>query len=97
MFQWRKGNLKNNLILISFTVLLLCAALNIRYILAALGKVLSLASPVLYGLAIAYVLNILMRVLEDKVFAFMKRAKRKFVHKMIRPISLILTLAIFLD
>ena len=96
MFQWRKGNLKNNLILISFTVLLLCAALNIRYILAALGKVLSLASPVLYGLAIAYVLNILMRILEDKVFAFMKRAKRKFVHKMIRPISLILTLAIFL-
>ncbi len=96
MFQWRKGNLKNSFILISFTVLLLCAALNIRYIWELLGKVVSLVSPVLTGLAIAYVLNILMRVFEEKVFFFMKRAKRKFVHKLIRPVALILTIAVFL-
>ncbi len=96
MWNFRKGNLKSICLVITFTVLLLCAAFNIQAVWEFVQRLFSFASPVLVGLAIAYVLNILMRGLENKVFFFMKRSKRKFVRKMLRPLALILTISIFL-
>ncbi len=96
MWQRYKGDLKKIFIVIAFTVALLFAAFNIDRLWTVLWRILSWLSPVFAGLAIAYVLNILMRVFEDRVFAFMKRAKRKFVRKMVRPVSLVLTFAVFL-
>ncbi len=96
MWRLRKGDLKNIFLVIGFTVLLIFLAVNISDLWKFFLKLLSFASPVLTGLAIAYVLNILMRLLEDRVFAFMKKSKRKFVRKMLRPLALVLTLIIFL-
>lgn len=95
MWRLRKGDLKNIFIVIAFTVLLLFAAFNFGFLWDAAWRVLSWFSPVIAGLAIAYVLNILMRAFEERVFAFMKRAKREFVRKMLRPLALILTLVVF--
>lgn len=96
MWKFRKGNVKDILLIITFTVLLLCAAFNFEAVWAFLLRLVSFTSPVFAGLAIAYVLNILLRGFENKVFFFMKRSKRKFVRKLLRPISLILTFAVFL-
>ncbi|MBQ8746935.1 MAG: AI-2E family transporter [Clostridia bacterium] len=96
MKRFPKAELKNTFIIITFTVLLLFAAFNIKLLWGVVWKALSWLSPVLAGLAIAYVLNILMRVFEDRVFAFMKRSKRKFVRNMLRPLSLVLTIIVFL-
>ena len=37
----------------------------------------------------------MMRGFEDKIFFFMKRSKRRFIRKLLRPVSLILTFAVF--
>ncbi len=96
MRRFPKGELKNTLIIITFTVLLLFAVFNIKLLWGVLWKVLLWLSPVFVGLGIAYVLNILMSFFEGKVFAFMKKAKRKFVRKMVRPLSLVLALVLLL-
>ncbi len=96
MWRLRKGDLKNIFFVIGFTVFLIFMAVNITDIWKFVLKLVSYASPVIVGLAIAYVLNILMRVLEDRVFFFMKKSKHKFIRKALRPLTLVLTFIVFL-
>lgn len=88
--------LKQILFIITFTVLLFCLILNFSSVWKGIGKFFRLIAPVTLGLAFAYVMNIMMRLWEDKVFAFMKRSKKAFVRKMLRPLSIVLTILIFL-
>ena len=88
--------LKQILFIITFTVLLFCLILNFSSVWKGIGKFFRLIAPVTLGLAFAYVMNIMMRLWEDKVFAFMKRSKKAFVRRMLRPLSIVLTILIFL-
>lgn len=92
----KNPNLRLILIVITFTVILFCVVLNFRVVWDAVGKILFWFRPITVGLAIAYVLNVLLRVLEEKVFAFMQRSSRKWVRAMQRPLCLTLTVLIFL-
>lgn len=65
---------KTGLIMITYAILLLAGLLNLNGLLSFLGKVISLISPFLYGIAIAYVLNLLMRLFE-RLFPLWKRAE----------------------
>ena len=88
--------LKTILIIITFTVLLFCLMLNLSTVWEALGNFLGLFAPVTIGLCLAFVLNVPMRALEGRVFAFMRRSRRKFVQKLVRPLSLILSLLLLI-
>lgn len=81
------------LFLITFAIVLAVALYNFSYILGALETVLNVIFPVLLGFFFAFVLNLPMRRFE-KLFS---KSKRKFIQKIKRPLSLILSiLCVFL-
>lgn len=84
-------NIKKLLLLVFFSAIIVCAVFNFSAVLKIALKVFSFISPVIAALCIAFVLNVLLNGLENKVFGFMGRSKHKFVTKMRRPLCLILT------
>ncbi len=89
-------NTKRVMLIVAFTVLLYLALKNLDVIFGIVSKLFSLAGPVIAGLCIAFVLNILMSALEKRVFVFIKNAKKPWVRKLLRPVSLTATLLIFI-
>jgi len=62
-----KQKLKHNLILVSFGIILYLTLLNISHVLGSINYILNIISPVVYGLIIAYILNIPYTWLKDKI------------------------------
>lgn len=89
-----KKQIKSILGIITFGIILFALILNFSTAWAALGKILDVFSPVITGFCIAFVLNVLLRVLENRVFSFMGRSSRKWVAKLQRPVSLIATILV---
>lgn len=79
---------KTGLIMITYAILLLAGLFNLGSLISFIGKVISLVSPFLYGIAIAYVLNLLMRLFE-RLFSFMDRSRTVFVRRLKRPLSIL--------
>lgn len=89
---------KTGLIMITYAVLLLAVLMNLKLVLSVAGKVISVISPFLYGIVIAYVLNLVMRLYE-KLFSFMDRSGKRIVRRLKRPLSILcvfLTLVIII-
>ena len=72
---FKKKNLKDYILLITYAVCLLMALVNIKYIWNGLGILVDIAMPILIGIAIAFVLNIPMSFCERYVFKFMDRIR----------------------
>lgn len=89
--NFRKGSLRRAIFLIAFGVLLYAAVQNLSAVWSFLRWVYGLISPIVLGLCIAFVLNVLMRFFENRVFAAMGRSSRERVQKLRRPLSLIVT------
>ena len=86
--------LRSVLIAIAFAILFYAAVMNIDKVMAGVSVFFSFLSPVIVGLAAAYIMNVVMTLLETKIFRFMTNSKRPAVRKAVRPICLILTLVI---
>lgn len=84
-------NIRKLLLLVFFSAIIVCAVFNFSAVLKFALKAFSFVTPVITALCIAFVLNVLLNGLENKVFGFMGRSKHKFVTKMRRPLCLILT------
>lgn len=91
-----KKNVKKILGIITFAVVLFSASQHLSAVAAFFAWILKIFSPVIVGLCLAFILNVLMRVFETKVFFFMANSSRSSVRKALRPISLILTVLIAL-
>ncbi|MCH5191203.1 MAG: AI-2E family transporter [Oscillospiraceae bacterium] len=91
-----KKNVKKILGIITFAVVLFSASQNLSAVASFFAWILKIVSPIIVGLCLAFILNVLMRVLETKVFFFMANSSRPSVRKALRPISLILTVIIAL-
>ena len=89
-------NIKKILFIILFGVIAFTAFQNLNYISRFLSKTLRVFNPVITALCIAFVLNVLLTVLESKVFSFMDKSPRRFVRKLRRPICIVLTYLIAL-
>lgn len=87
-----KKQIKSILGIITFGVLLFALVQNFNLAWAALGKIYAVFAPVVTGFCIAFVLNVLLRVLEGKVFGWMRGSKRKWVPRLQRPVSLVATI-----
>lgn len=87
-----KKQIKSILGIITFGVLLFALVQNFSLAWAALGKIYAVFAPVVTGFCIAFVLNVLLRVLEGKVFGWMRGSKRKWVPRLQRPVSLVATI-----
>lgn len=82
-----KGTVKTIMKLITATVFLCFALANLSAILGILGKLMGLLSPFLVGGCIAFILNVLLKVWEEKVLKRVKIARQAK-----RGISILLTI-----
>lgn len=91
-----KQRFKAILVLIAFGVLLFTLAQNFTLAWRAFWKVYAIFSPVVTGFCIAFVLNVLLRVLERRVFAFLGRSPYPVARRLLRPVSLFSTIVLML-
>lgn len=68
-----KSFFKKTVGIVTYSILLFAAVLNIGAVFQAVIFMLALLSPLFTGLVIAFILNILLRVLENKLFAPLNR------------------------
>ncbi|WP_461810316.1 AI-2E family transporter [Faecalimonas sp.] len=78
--------------LIVFTIVVLMIIWNYKVFFGLLGYVLNIILPFLIGGAIAFVLNVPMHFIEENVFGNKTVKKNKFLQKIARPISLVMTI-----
>ncbi len=83
--------IKKILLLVFLSTIIVWAVFNMGVVIGLLAKLFSYISPIVAALCIAFILNVLLRVLETKVFFFFDKAKHNFVKKIKRPLCLVLT------
>ncbi len=93
--ELNKKNIKRILLIITFTAFLFWAVLNIGPIYRTVLKLFSIISPFLGGIFVAFIINVLLRPIE-KLWRFIwHKSKRKtLAKKLMRPVCLILSIAI---
>ena len=89
-----KKQFKSILLLILFGVLLLGLVQNFMLVGRVISKLYAIVEPVVAGFCIAFVLNVLLRVMEGRVFSFMARSPQPMVRKLLRPVSLLSTVVV---
>ncbi|WP_346906928.1 AI-2E family transporter [Faecalicatena orotica] len=94
--EFNKENLRKIRGLILFTLVVLIALWKYTVVLEALGFLLGIMFPFLLGAAIAFILNVPMHFLEEKLFYNKNTNDRHPVKKLARPLSLVLTIIIVL-
>lgn len=82
--------MKNILIAIAFTVLLLLIKDNIPVLLVVLGALVSILTPFFIGFLFAYILNFPYKMIHDRAFKKMG-TKHKFLLKLKKPLAISLT------
>lgn len=81
---------KDIIIIISYIALVIFALVNFSKIIAFLGKVISIFSPFLLGIILAFVLSVLNNFIEKKIFGKIKPSK--IWNKIKRPLCITLSL-----
>ena len=87
MFELNKENMKKSLVLITFALLLYAGLNNFAHVVGTVRLLLRLLSPFILGGCIAFIFNVPMRFIENKI---LKKAKLKPGLK--RSVSLLLTI-----
>ena len=88
--NFNKKNTKQIMFLIVFAALMLWIVFNYKMFIDLVGFIIGLLTPLIVGMIIAFIINVPMKKLEEKVFKINKRKHKK----LIRAISLILFLSI---
>ena len=94
--ELNKKNCKRILLLIACAVLLYWGLNNLSAIGKVLSSLLSLLTPVLAGVCIAYVMNLLLRAIERLWDKALRKAPELWRVKLKRPICLTVTMLLFL-
>ena len=93
-----KANIKKILGIITFAIVLYAIMSNLPKVLSVIGYVISLLTPFIVGLCIAFILNVIMRLIEDFLKKRLEQSSNtknpSKIEKWIRPISLLLSLSL---
>lgn len=90
--DFKKGNIKKWIFLITFAILLYTVAQNPEVIGAFWGWFMGIISPVILGLCLAFILNIFMVFYDGKLLRGLGKSKRQSLRRLKRPLSLVLTI-----
>ena len=83
--------------IVTYIVILAYVIFNFKKIVLGGGNIISIISPFIIGIAIAFVLNLVMVIFESKLLKFLDYEKYKKYSKLKRPLSVTLTfLSVFL-
>ena len=91
-----RKNVRTILLIIAFAVLLYTAAQNLASVYGAVRTVWRIFGVVITGLAMAFVLNVPLKLFENRVFYGMSEDRRPLVRKLRRPVSLVFALVVSL-
>ena len=86
-----KKNIKKILGIITFAIVLFTLSQNLSSVASFFKGTLAVFASTIIGFCLAFILNIPMNVLENKVFKGLKNKKNKISNKMLRPLSLTTT------
>ena len=86
-----KKNIKKILGIITFAIVLFTISQNLSSVASFFSGALSVFASTIIGFCLAFILNIPMNVLENKVFKGLKNSKNKIANKLSRPLSLTTT------
>lgn len=84
-------NIKRILFIILLGTVIFTAFQNLSKVFGFMSILVTVFSPIIAALCIAFIFNVLLTALETKVFKFWDKSKRKFILKLKRPVCLILT------
>ncbi len=87
-----KKNMRKIMLLILFAALIYVGLQHMEVLIGLLGTGLHLLFPFILGAAIAFILNVPMHFLEEKIFGTLKEKENSKFRKLVRPASLILSL-----
>lgn len=90
--ELNKRNMRRLMLLIAFAILFYTLMQNPEIISAALGGVYAVVSPIILGICIAFVLNILLVLWDERILKGMAKSRNRYVRSLQRPLSMILTL-----
>lgn len=91
-----RKNVRTILLIIAFAVLLYTAAQNLASVYGAVRTVWRVFGVVITGLAMAFVLNVPLKLFENRVFYGISEDRRPLVRKLRRPVSLVFALVVSL-
>lgn len=94
--EFNRKNVRMIMLIIVFTVILLAAVLNIGALLGFVSSVLGVFSTVFAGLAIAFVLNVPLRIFENRTFYGLREHRSPLVRRALRPVAIVSSLLITL-
>ena len=94
--ELNKKTMQRIMLLITFAVLLFWGLYNISAVTKVLGKLLDLLSPLLLGICIAFVLNLMMAALERLWDRALAKWDSRWNRKLKRPVCLALTMVLFI-
>lgn len=84
-------NIRKILLIVFLSAIIVACTFNFEAVLVLLGKIFSYVTPIILAFCIAFVLNVPLNAMENKLFKFMDNSRRKFIRKLRRPICMILT------
>lgn len=84
-------NIRKILFIIFCGAVIFAVVENFAHVFEVLGTVVSFFTPIIAALCIAFVLNVPLSLLENKVFGFMGNSRKRFVNALRRPVCLVLT------
>ncbi len=87
-----KKNMQKIMLLILFAALVFVGLQHMEVLIGLLRTGLQLLFPFILGAAIAFILNVPMHFLEEKIFGRFKKKSNRKIRKLIRPVSLVLSL-----
>lgn len=79
---------KRSLLLATYVIILSYLLLNLKNVGAFISEAFNILTPFTLGIAIAFILNIPMKLFEKHVFSFLDRSKNRGFKKLKRPLSI---------
>ncbi|MHB1154441.1 MAG: AI-2E family transporter [Eubacteriales bacterium] len=87
-----RKNIIKIIFIVFVAVLIFVVIQNLDTVFDMLGKLFSILSPFIIGFCIAFIINVLMRFFENRVFLKLKKKKSKFWTRFSRPLCLLLSI-----
>lgn len=93
MFEERP-RLKKYILLITYAIVLLVALSHMSVVFGLFNGLVWLLKPFLIAICLAYVLNILLELVETRLLRFMTKLHKPFLKKLKRPLAIVLILVV---
>ena len=77
--------------IVTYIIILAYVIFNFKNLISGAGNIIGIISPFIIGIAIAFVLNLIMVIFEEKIFSFLDNKKYIKYSKFKRPLSVALT------